>query len=288
MSGKSRQPKPVRDATTVLLLRPAQAEPFEIFMVRRTAKAAFMASAMVFPGGRVDAADADDRLAARCDLSRADAAARMGMDDGRAALALMLAGVRETFEEAGLLLARGARGPLDFADAGLRARLEKHRDALNAYETTLVEVAEAEDLRPEVERLAFYARWITPPIESRRFDARFLIARAPAGQRGAHDAVETTASAWLGPKAALAGYDCGALQLAPPTLRVLLELARAESLEAALAIEGIPAPVQPQPRMQGGGLALVLPGDPEFDPPGSTPNRITMRDGRWHSTGRGV
>lgn len=282
---------PIRDATTVLLLRPAQGQgpdPFEIFMVRRTSKAAFMASAMVFPGGRLDPADADDRLAARCDLSRDEAARRMGMDDGRRALALLLAGVRETFEEAGLLLARRADGSPPGDDPASKARLAAHRDALNAREATLLDVAEAEDLHIEVERLGYYTRWITPPIESRRFDTRFLIARAPAGQRGAHDEVEVTASAWMSPRAALAGYDAGALQLFPPTLRVLLELARQPSVEDALEITSIPEPILPQPRVDDGRLVLLLPGDPAFDPPGDAVNRIALRDGRWISTGRGA
>lgn len=282
-------PTPIRDATTVLLLRPGDGpHPFEIFMVRRTKRAKFMASAMVFPGGRVDAADADDGLAARCDLSREAAAQRMGMDDGAQALALLVAGVRETFEEAGLLLARRADGPLDLGDAALIARLAKHRDALNAHETTMAAVAEAEDLRLELDRLAFYARWITPPIESRRFDARFLVARAPRGQRGQHDTVETTASAWLAPQAALDAYAADDIQLAPPTLRVLLELARSASIEAALKTDGVPRPIQPQPQFVAGDLHLLLPGDPDFDPPGAARNRIMLRDGRWISEGRGA
>lgn len=280
---------PIRDATTLLLLRPVEGpDPFEIFMVRRTAKAAFMASAMVFPGGRVDPADADDRLLARCDMGRDEAAERMGMADGTAALALLLAGVRETFEEAGLLLAHGPDGPLDLEDGALRGRLAKHRDRLNARETTLLALTEDEDLRLEVRRLAFYAHWITPPIAARRFDTRFLVARAPAGQRGQHDAVETTASAWLSPRAALEGYAAGDLQLAPPTLRILTELTQAPSLEATLKVDGVPRPVLPQPRPSKAGMALLLPGDPDFDPPGEAPNRIEMRDGRWHSVGRGV
>lgn len=288
------EPKPVRDATTVLLLRPADGidgtDPFEVFMVRRTAKAAFMASAMVFPGGRLDDDDAADAIAARCDLSRDEAAARLGMSDGARALGLLVAGVRETFEEAGVLLARRRGAPIDLADAAGAARFAAHRDALNGGAARFADIAEAEDLTLDVRALSLYARWITPPIESRRFDARFLLARAPSGQRPLHDAVETTASAWLAPRAALSAYEAGEIQLAPPTLRVLLELARFEGIAPALAsCRGrVPAPVQPQPHHADGELHLLLPGDPAFDPPGDRPNRITLRDGRWHSLGRGA
>jgi 8-oxo-dGTP pyrophosphatase MutT (NUDIX family) len=277
---------PVRDAATVLLLRGDT--PAEVFLVRRTRKAAFMANAMVFPGGRLDDGDADDALAARCDLSRAEAAARLDLDDGGRALALLIAGVRETFEEAGVLLARRGDAPLTFTDPAEAARFDAHRDALNAGETTLTAIAEAEDLTLATADLRYQARWITPPIEKRRFDARFFAVRAPRGQRPLHEGVETTASAWMTPAAAVAGYRAGDLELAPPTLRILDELAVLGSVEAILAHRvAAPAAIQPQPSFVDGALHLLLPGDPDFDPPGATPNRVVLRDGRWHSEGRG-
>lgn len=286
--GDGKAAVPVRDATTVLLLRDGiegDAMRFELFMVRRTAQAAFMASAMVFPGGRLDEADLDDGLAARCDLDREAAAARLGMDDGRRALGLLIAGVRETFEEAGVLLATHAGALVDLRGAAEASRYAKHRAALNAGQTTLAAVVEAEGLTLSVAALWPYARWVTPPIETRRFDARFLVTRAPIGQTPLHDAVETTASAWLSPKAALAAYDSGEIQLAPPTLRVLLELAAIGS--AGAVIDGcrgrVPAPIAPQPRAEGSELHLLLPGDAAFDPPGPGRDRICLRGGRWHS-----
>lgn len=278
---------PVRDATTVLLLRDGidGRHAFELFMVRRTARAAFMASAMVFPGGRLDAADLDDALAARCDLDRAEAAARLGMDDGRRALGLLVAGVRETFEEAGVLLAKHDGALVDLRGAAEAARFAAYRDALNAGRTTLAAVCEAEDLTLSVAALWPYARWITPAIEARRFDAWFLVTRAPIGQTPLHDAVETTASAWLSPQAALAAGEAGEIQLAPPTLRVLIELAAIGA--AGAVIDGcrgrVPAPIAPQPHAVGGELHLLLPGDTAFDPPGAGRDRICLRGGRWHS-----
>lgn len=278
---------PIRDAATILLLRGEA--PFEIFMVRRTARAKFMASAMVFPGGRLDEADASDALAARCDLDRAGAARRMGLDDGAKALALLVAGVRETFEEAGVLLARRSSeaAPLTLDDPQTAARFTEHRRALNAGERSLAEIAEAEDLVLCVDALAFYARWVTPPNEKRRYDARFLLTRAPAGQTPLHDAVETTASTWLTAKAALAAHDSKGFQLAPPTFRVLLELSLMAGASAAMthSFSRVPAPILPQFHAADGTMQLLLPGDPDFDPPGSTRNRIVLRDGRWWSEG---
>jgi 8-oxo-dGTP pyrophosphatase MutT (NUDIX family) len=278
---------PIRDAATVLLLRGDA--PFELFMVRRTGRAAFMANAMVFPGGRLDDADLADALAIRCTLDRAAAAGRLAMDDGTRALGLLVAGVRETFEEAGVLLALRAGELLDLSDPGEAARFRAHRDAMNAGERTLLDVVLAEDLTLAVDRLAFHAHWITPPIESRRYDTRFLVTVAPAGQRPLHDAIETTASSWLTPADALAQYAGGQIELAPPTLRILLELDRhaaaADVLGAGLTQR--PTAHLPQPNFTDGELHLLLPGDPQYDPPGEARNRIIMRGGRWVSEGRG-
>ncbi|MCA9541483.1 MAG: hypothetical protein KC620_21445, partial [Myxococcales bacterium] len=93
--------------------------------------------------------------------------------------------------------------------------------------------------------------------------------------------------AWLAPQAALAAYDEGQIQLAPPTLRILLELATQPDAAAALAVDAVPAPIQPQPHFADGALHLLLPGDVAFDPPGEDRNRIMLIDGRWVSEGRG-
>lgn len=281
---------PVRDATTVLLLRDGiggigGTDGFEVFMVRRTSKAAFMASAMVFPGGRLDESDCDDDIAARCDLNREAAAARLGITDGRLALGLLVAGVRETFEEAGVLLAQQRGERVDLREPAEAARFAGYRDALNGGRMTLGAMVAAEALTLSVATLWPYARWITPPIETRRFDAWFVVTRAPVGQTPLHDAVETTASAWLAPRAALAAYAAGEIQLAPPTLRVLLEL---EGLGGAGAvIDGCQgrrlAPIAPQPVAVGSELHLVLPGDRAFDPPGAGWDRICLRGGKWVS-----
>lgn len=303
-----REAPPVRDATTVLLLRDAidgiyakdatgdaidaigdgtesPEAALEVFMVRRTRKAAFMPSAMVFPGGRLDEGDLSDALAARCDLDPEAAGARLGMEDGRRALGLLVAGVRETFEEAGVLLAHRGGVLVDLRDPADAERFGAHRDALNAGEMGLGEIVEREGLVLSVAALWPYARWVTPPIESRRFDARFLVTRAPVGQTPLHDAVETTASGWWRPGVALAAYGEGDIQLAPPTLRVLLEL---DAIGAAGAvIDGctgrVPGPIAPQPQWVDGGLHLVLPGDVDYDPPGAGRDRICLRDGRWFS-----
>lgn len=273
---------PIRDAAAIMLLRGDA--PFSTFMLRRTRKAKFMASAMVFPGGRLEASDAADALVPHCDLSRTEAAERLGMADGAAALALHIAALRETFEEAGILLADRAGHPVTEHDPALIA----WRARLNDGSATLAEFAAAEQLTLHLSALQFHDHWITPPFESRRYDTRFFIAQAPADQAGAHDAIETTASAWLSPTEALSAYAAGEIVLAPPTLRQLHELAACADARSARALRAGARPQAIQPQASAdieGNLVLALPGDPAFDPPGQHVNRVVMRDGRFVSLG---
>ncbi len=273
----SNEPK---DAATVLLVRGDQ--PCELFMVRRGQTAAFMPNAMVFPGGRLDDDDCDDALVACCALDRPAAAARLGLDDGARALGLLVAAVRETFEEAGVLLATRGGVPVDPQTPELQA----HRDALNAGERTILEVAQAAGLTLQVDQLGFLARWITPPLEMRRYDTFFLTVRAPAHQRPTHDRIETTASAWLTAQDAVTAYEAREIDLAPPTYRILLELVGRDA-ETLLAPRPTPAAIQPKAHASDGGFMLALPGDVDYDPPGEGRNRFTLQDGRWISEGAG-
>lgn len=260
----------IKDAATILLLRGQS--PFEIFMLKRGKTAQFMAQAMVFPGGRVDAADR--ALGAACDLTGAEAAARLGIDDPVRAIAFFVAAIRETFEEAGVLLAEGE--DLD------PERLAGHRDALNAKQIDFAQVVEAEGLTLSASRLRVYAHWITPPIEKRRYDTWFFVAQVPDAQTASHDRVENTAGAWLSPIAALAGYAEDTLKLAPPTLWELTALAECADRQAAYTLrDGVPAAILPQPITVDGALHLVLPADAGYDPPGPGRARVILSDGKW-------
>jgi 8-oxo-dGTP pyrophosphatase MutT (NUDIX family) len=283
-------PATPRDASTLLLLR---GEAPEVFMVKRTGRASFMANAVVFPGGRVDHADLDAAWAARCTESPAAAAARLALPEteGPQALALLVAAARETFEEAGLLLARPAAGgeTIRFDADAAAERFAAHRAAVHADAARFLPMLAAEGLVLETHALVYLARWITPAIEAKRFDTRFFAARAPAGQTGAHDTHETTASAWFTPAAAVADCEAGRIQLAPPTYRILLELADLRGVEAVLTLRGGAQPVTHAPRFDTleGELTLLLPGDALMDGPAGARNRIALRGERWVSEGRG-
>lgn len=225
--------QPIRPAATVILIREAD-RGFEIFMLRRTHQAAFAGGMFVFPGGRVDG---DDHLHAYDRW-------RVGPDDRQRAQQQALgsewrgywiAAIRESFEEAGLLLAYRDSGELlDYHDAEIRARFEDYRAPLHAGRIALHDICEREDLRLAADRLHFYNRFVTPAGRPRRFDTRFFVAEAPPGQTGGHDRGETVDSIWISPQAALARHAEGDFDLMGVTRVQLEELAGFAGKDALL------------------------------------------------------
>jgi glyoxylase-like metal-dependent hydrolase (beta-lactamase superfamily II)/8-oxo-dGTP pyrophosphatase MutT (NUDIX family) len=210
-----------RPAATVLLLREAPGAP-EVFMLQRTASAAFLPGAYVFPGGALDADDASERALRRVrGLDDATASARMGVVSG--GLAYWVAAARECFEESGILLAHDADGrPVA---PGRAAALEPQRQALNAGTLLFGDFLEREDLYIHAQEIAYYSHWITAPGRPRRFSTRFFIACAPAGQDGAHDQSETVHSVWVSPREALERGKRKEIELIFPTRSTLSDLA---------------------------------------------------------------
>jgi 8-oxo-dGTP pyrophosphatase MutT (NUDIX family) len=214
-----------RPAATVVVARAASNDQFEVLMVRRNDRVAFMAGAFVFPGGRVE----DDELA------------QTATDP---LWPYRLAATRELEEEAGVRV------------------------------------------RPE--SLIPIAHWITPEVETRRYDTRFFLAAMPPGQEPRHDAEETTEFAWLTPRDAIERCLRGEIMLPPPTWTTLKRMQRHRSLEELFAwarsVATIPA-VQPRLLKDEQQTVLTLPGDPTYpavdgwDVPEDT--RFVLENGRW-------
>jgi 8-oxo-dGTP pyrophosphatase MutT (NUDIX family) len=216
----------------------AAAEGFEIFMLRRTSKAAFAGGMYVFPGGRVDPEDHFNKYGDVCTGPSAEQTpqARALGSDHRG---YWVAGIRESFEEAGLLLAYDSAGNyLSFDDTASASRFAAMRDPLHAGELSLHDICEAENLTLAVDRIHYYNRVVTPAGRPRRFDTRFFIAEAPAGQTGEHDDIETVDSVWITPQDALASYADGEFGLMRITEMQLSEMAQHPTMDAPLALAG--------------------------------------------------
>lgn len=235
---------PTRDGATVMLVRDGDhaERPLEVFMLRRHPRTAF-GSVHVFPGGVVDASDHDDVLAARCPgRTDVEASGLLGLLGG--GLASWIAAARESFEEAGVLLARTSTGlPLRLDDDPvMEARFTEHRTALHEGHRTLLEILEQEDLVLSLDDVHYVAHWITPEGEPKRYDTRFFLARAPEGQAYAHDDGELIDSTWVRPHDALSRHEAGDFPMIFPTISSLEDIGRFATVDELLAVQPL-APV---------------------------------------------
>ncbi len=219
-----------RPATTVLLLRPSKpgdaASLLEVFMVVRHHAIDSFSGALVFPGGKLEDADGDPRLKVRC-----GGADTISADE----LKFRVAGVREAFEECGILLARkrGQRNVIAAAD--LKAIEEKWRARLTKDDASILDLAEAEDLELATDLMTPFAHWITPTFVPKRFDTWFYLAEAPEDQLALHDGSESVDSVWIGAQQAIDEATAGKRTLVHATTKNLELLAEATTVAEALS-----------------------------------------------------
>jgi 8-oxo-dGTP pyrophosphatase MutT (NUDIX family) len=238
-----------KDAATVVLLRDGRAG-LECYLLRRRHSMAFAAGMYVFPGGGVDARDAG--AVAWAGPSAAHWAERLACPPALAQ-ALVCAAVRETFEEAGVLLA----GPDTEQVVDVSAEdWESERAALARGSSSLHEVLTRRRLVVRSDLLAAWTHWITPSFEPRRYDTRFFVAALPAGQRARDVSTESDRVAWMTPADALAG----AVALMPPTRVTLAELAEHQTVAQVIGAAQVRAitPIEPRAVRDGDELWLEV------------------------------
>lgn len=199
----------------------------EVFMLERHVRSEFAGGALVFPGGKVDAADRT-LPGDRYDLADPDRARdRLGVPELTAAVGFLVAAAREAFEEAGVLLAHRDGQPVTATDLG-HDSMQAARMAMNdrARSFDFAAWLAEEDLILDLDALGLWSWWVTPKGAPHRYDTRFFVARLPSGQAGAlsHDEVETTASRWITPSGALAAHDRSDVNLVYPTRQNLRAL----------------------------------------------------------------
>ena len=215
------QREPVRplSAATVLLLRDAPPESgppgLQVLMTRRSAQASFAPGAYVFPGGGIDALDADP-------ATHAAAARRPSQSDEH--LTQAIAAIRESFEELGVLLARHADGRM--AGANDIAALNRH--------APFAAQCQARGLQLAADSVFVLARWTADRDLPKRFDVPFLVARMPEGQTPIADETEQFEPVWVRPQEALERHEAGQFFMIFPTIRTLQRLARFDSAQAVL------------------------------------------------------
>ncbi len=121
---------------------------------------------------------------------------------------------------------------------------------------------------PGEEELVLFSRWITPEVVSRRFDAWFFLALAPAHTPPKPDGIETTEAAWFEPRTALAANGTGEMALAFPTIKQLESLLPySDAREAISAHRGREVkPILPKLVGTQADHRILLPGDPGYPP----------------------
>ncbi len=231
------KPAPVapRPAASILLLRDGPAG-LETFMVVRHHQIDFASGALVFPGGRMEAADAEIVAAPADPLAP-----------------FKVAAIREAFEECGVLLAR-AEGEDGFVAAARAAALDRA--------APFADLMARERLAPALDALVPFAHWITPDFLPKRFDTHFFLALAPADQALVHDGREAVDSVWISPQEALAEHG-KRFKLLFPTHRNLWKLsAHKDAASALAAARATPiVTVQPERVTVDGGPGLKIPAE---------------------------
>ena len=238
--------------------------------MQRHQKSKFAAGAFVFPGGKIEADDNPEDAALWCrDLDVTTAARQLNLEHApRTALGYWIGAIRETFEEAGLLLAVDGDG----RDAPVAApRFAEYRRACQSDNRAFWTLLRNEGLRLATDRLVYFAHWITPEDQPLRFDTRFFAAPAPLGQEPSGDELEMTDLRWLAPAEAVAASTRGEIMLRNPTVKNLLRFDGARSVAEALdQVRGRPVrTILPRIVVEADGTRrALLPGDPGYDDAG--------------------
>ncbi|MGB5218045.1 MAG: hypothetical protein WBN66_07075 [Smithella sp.] len=218
------------DASTVMLLRPcpdAGNRDIEVLMVCRNRKSSFVPGYYVFPGGVVDPGDFDsgfDRFVRGMDCSDASRVL-YDMRHPDQALGAWVAGIRETFEEVGILLAQKKDGSsVTIKTEEDRRRFCDYRKAIIRGEKSFLKMLETEDFFLPLKRLHYFSHWITPEPFPQRYDVRFFVTEMPPDQAVIHDGIELTSHVWIRPLEALRQYEEGRLDMVLPQIMTLEDI----------------------------------------------------------------
>lgn len=232
-----------------------------------------MGGMWVFPGGTLTVTDQSDdarRLVIDPDRCAFDLRDLTGATlPQRTCVALAIAACRETYEEAGILLARRTDGLPVRAEQ--LTRLQAKREQLTAQPTLFVAALIEEELVLDFSSLIYWAHWITPAGLTRRFDTRFFAVRAPETQALAADTYETSECLWMSPSKLLDSAARGEMTIAQPTRYTLedlrLNIDKHRTLDALMNGESDRrvAPIMPKLIREHDTTTIVMPWDASYD-----------------------
>lgn len=210
-----------KDAATIAVVRDGE-QGLEVFLMRRQASMAFAAGMYVFPGGGVH--EPDSQAIAWVGPDASQFANRFNTSP-ELAHSLVVAAVRETFEETGVLLA----GPNEFEVVRDVSQYHDVRLALERHETTFTEFVSDAGLMLRADLLGAWSHWITPTYEPRRYDTKFFVAALPEGQQIDAVSGEAEHSLWVPISEVLQQVERGEVAMMPPTSHTCRQLQRETS-----------------------------------------------------------
>ena len=209
-----------RMASTVILIREHGGE-LQVYLLKRSTRSGFFPGTYVFPGGRVEKEDQTFELwRTHIDLGSEDIFQRFGGSlTKEEALTYGVTAIRETFEEAGALLAYRNEYTQEYLK-----RLQDRRGTEELPKGWLNDLVVSEGWMLAFSRLFRWAHWITPEGMPKRYETRFFLAFMHPGQECNPDARETTHGVWVSPENGLMKNLQREIPLSPPTLVTLNEL----------------------------------------------------------------
>lgn len=265
MADNENIPPPLRAASTVILVKEKD-KTFEVYLLKRSTKSGFMGGLYVFPGGVVDPEDRGiDFWAPNIDIAPDQIGKQLGAStlSSEDALSFSIAAIRETLEEAGVLI------------ASYEGKTQKDIDriALHRLKKDLPKSWFRPRIMNENWVLAFsslgkWSHWITPKLMKKRFDTRFFIVLMPENQTCVPDQIETKHGIWLTPKKALEQNLEGTTPLSPPTVVTLTQLLKFNNLDDIKhEIQTRPwgDPIAPRLVPSPNGPVILEPWDPVCD-----------------------
>jgi 8-oxo-dGTP pyrophosphatase MutT (NUDIX family) len=252
-----------RPASTVVLVREHE-QKLQVYLLRRSTKSGFFPGSYVFPGGAVNPDEHDVGFWHKhIDMAPEDLPKTFGSGLAMARIiAYGVAAIRETFEEAGVLLAR--------------KKNDGDKSSVKIFERPGTGVVDESWFRRRVSEegwlLSFsnlfpWSHWITPENMPKRFDTRFFITLMPEGQECLPDDRETVHGLWVSPGKGLQGNMQGKIPLSPPTLVTLHQLLGFETvdrLNLEIQSRSWGPPLQPVQKILNNEVVLVEPWDPHF------------------------
>jgi len=294
MTTEKNTPPPLRKAATIILVREKN-KALEVYLLKRSSKSKFMGGLYVFPGGVVEEDDRGlEAWAPHIDMPTDKIGTLLGGQgfSPADALGFSIAAIRETLEEAGVLLADTKnKTQNDFANI---ARLRLNKDLPSSwFRTKMIQ----ENWTLSFTRLGRWSHWITPSQMKQRFDTRFFIVFMPEDQTCEPDDRETKHGLWLTPQKALEQNLEGQTPLSPPAVVTLTQIsafAHLDALKEEIKTRSWGNPIAPRLLTSPNGPVIIEPWDPLFDdeinakelsmeilPPGAPFSRIWCDKGVW-------